>query len=342
MRWLITGGTGFIGRNLVIELLEQDEQVIVVDKNLSFGSAEPVIKELCGTWSVLDTYDLSKYLDISDKPKLVVVQRDFRHKVQRNLYPLLEDVDVFVHLAALSGIKQCDLSIEETFKVNVETVFSFLEQVSKSKTKRFIFASSGAVFSGRKLVHDESFIAEDYTCPVGLYAITKDLGENLCRTFDDKLGTVVLRFSNVYGPYSEHKNSIIHKFIRDIIDNKTLEIYGDGSQERDFIFVDDVVDTVIAAGRHKDENKNIASEIFHISSGVAVPIFHDNKSDIIQMLSDVSGEKFKLNINPDKYPGTQRSCMFDMVTVAFLDWYPKVTLLDGIKKTYDWYKNDQT
>jgi UDP-glucose 4-epimerase len=338
MRWLITGGTGFIGRNLVIQLLQHEQEVIVVDKNTSFGSAEDKIAEAASKVT-LDMDDLGFKLANYDKYQLKIVKRDLRDQYERaSLHKVLDGVDVIVHLAALSGIKDCESNPEEAFKVNVEAVFSLLEQASEAKVKRFLFASSGAVFSGRKLPkYLKHFEAEEYVRPQGMYASSKYFGENLCEFYSDKIETVVLRLANVYGPYSEHKTSAIHKFTQNIIKNQPLQISGTGEQKRDFIYVDDVVDAFMSAGYH--ERSDISGEIFHIGSGEMTPIFDTSKQGIVQILSEVSGtETLNIEFLKNADFGCKRTALWDPDTLEFLDWRPEVSLFNGIEATYHFYK----
>ena len=130
----------------------------------------------------------------------------------------------------------------KAFDTNVVGAFNYLEASRVNQVKQFILASSGAVFGNVKPPIKES----DKRDPISPYGSSKLAIETYCETYSNifKLGTTILRFSNAYGPYSQHKNSVIHKFIRNILANKSIRINGNGNHTRDFIFVDDIVNAI--------------------------------------------------------------------------------------------------
>jgi UDP-glucose 4-epimerase len=128
--------------------------------------------------------------------------------------------------------------------VNVLGTFNYLDACRKSNVKRFVFASSGAPLGEQEPPIHEEMVPR----PISPYGASKLCGEAYCSAFHGSFGveTVCLRFGNVYGPYSTHKGSVVAKFIKQILERETLTIYGDGSQTRDFIYIDDLIRAVWA------------------------------------------------------------------------------------------------
>ena len=242
MKLLITGGLGFIGINLVKSLLKRKKtkKIIIID-NMSKNSDDN-LKSICEF-----TKSTSKYVPSKSRVHLVKVNIS-NPKIALQV---TKDVDFVVHLAAESGV---DLSIKnpmQAFDTNVVGAFNYLEASRINKVKGFIFASSGAVFGDVKPPIREN----DKRDPISPYGSSKLSIETYCETYSNifKLGTTILRFSNAYGPYSQHKNSVIHKFVRNILNNKSIRINGDGNHTRDFIYVDEEGRAIDEEGEYEVE-----------------------------------------------------------------------------------------
>ncbi|MDG2233940.1 MAG: NAD-dependent epimerase/dehydratase family protein, partial [Ilumatobacter sp.] len=232
-KWLITGGCGFIGTNL-IERLRADGTSIRVLDNLSVGSRETLA-------AVSDFDEISPDSDWSPGVQLVV--GDIREAT--GWAEAFEGVDVVVHLAASTGVPQ---SVEDPMHdctSNVVGLLNVLEAARNAKAGRFIFASSGAPAGEVEPPIHEEVVPR----PVSPYGASKLAGEAYCsayaRTFG--LGTVALRFGNVYGPRSGHKSSVVAKWVRLALEGSPIEIYGDGNATRDFIFTSDLVEAIVRA-----------------------------------------------------------------------------------------------
>ena len=161
-----------------------------------------------------------------------------------------EGIDVVVHLAANTGVAPSVEDPRSDCISNVIGTLNYLESARHNRAKRFVFASSGApVGECTPPIHEEMV-----PHPVSPYGASKLAGEGYCsayfRTYS--VETVALRFGNVYGPGSGHKNSVVAKFIRHAMQGETLEIYGDGKQTRDFVYIDDLVNAMIAAATRAD------------------------------------------------------------------------------------------
>jgi UDP-glucose 4-epimerase len=217
-RVLITGGCGFIGANLTEFLLDHTDWHINILDNLSVGSLDSI--------ESLKEFTNRIYFFKGDITNLEDVGK------------AIEGCSYVVNLAAQTGVKP---SLKNPFldlEVNILGTLNLLKNSVDNKIKKFIQASSSAVLGDQKMPLKE----EMFPRPNSPYGASKLSGENYCRIFSNtyNLNSNVLRFSNVYGKKAHAKNSIIPKFIKRIILNEVLEIYGDGNQTRDFIYVEDI------------------------------------------------------------------------------------------------------
>ena len=232
-KWLITGGCGFIGRNLISNLLEERGHFVRILDNLSVGNRDDLAK-VCefkeSTPSSLNTQSSQVELVVGD-----VLDKELALKVAKK-------ADVIVHLAANTGVGPSVENPRKDMEANVIGTFNMLEAARQNNVKRFIFASSGApIGECEPPIHEE--LAPH---PVSPYGASKLAGEGYCSAYYRAYGleTVALRFGNVYGPLSAGKNSVIAKFIKQAIAGETLEIYGNGEQTRDFIYIDDLIQAI--------------------------------------------------------------------------------------------------
>jgi UDP-glucose 4-epimerase len=328
MVWLITGGCGFIGRNLVKKLVEEGGHIIRIVDNLSVGGRD----------------DLARVCDFSeidpDAP-------DFQHQVRNptssivQLIPgdiiddrlalkLTKGVDVIVHLAASTGV---GLSVEDPRSDcinNVLGTFNYLEAARQNAVKRFIFASSGApVGECEPPIHEE--LAPH---PVSPYGAGKLAGEAYCSAYYRSFGveTVALRFGNVYGPLSGHKNSVVAKFIRQAINGETLEIYGDGYQTRDFINIEDLVHAI----RLAEHQPKIGGETFQIATNRETSI-----AELVELLIPILGEFGYQNVDVEyqapRVGDVQRNFSDTSKARKILNWEARVELSSGLEQTVKWY-----
>jgi UDP-glucose 4-epimerase len=258
VNWVVTGGCGFIGVNLIAALLADRRQqlnIVVVD-NLSVGTRDD-LAAVCDlvepdpeTWRPID--------DPAPQRKVQLLVGDILD--QELALRATHGADVIVHLAANTGVPASVQDPRKDMENNVVGTFNYLEAARQNGVKRFVFASSGAPAGEvEPPIHEE--LAPH---PVSPYGASKLAGEGYCSAYARTFGveTVCLRFGNVYGPRSGHKSSVVAKFILRAMAGEPLEVYGDGLQTRDFIYVDDLV----AAVRLGATAKDIDGETFQIAT----------------------------------------------------------------------------
>ena len=322
MNWLITGGCGFIGRNLLKALLSEEGNYIRVIDNLSTGTR----KDLAGICNFQESKTVSApidnrvdfyYLDILDEKAAIEVSKD---------------IDVIVHLAANTGVGPSVAHPRNDCLNNVIGTLNYLEAARINDVKRFVFASSGAP-AGEC---DPPIHEELPPHPVSPYGASKLAGEGYCSAYYRTFGieTIALRFSNVYGPLSAKKSSVVAKFIKRIIEGRPIEIYGDGGQTRDFIYIDDLVRALYLAAT----TPKIGGEIFQIATAQETTV--DELSRILISLFEELGWKKEIPISySDIRLGDVRRNFSDISKAkTMLKWQPQTTLKDGLRKTIDWYQ----
>ena len=314
---LITGGCGFIGTNLAKFLGNYGYRIKVID-NLSTGSKDNL---------------LSSGYHIADTDLVIGDVRD-RDKTDK----AIAGADAVVHLAAHTRVLESMANPEQNWDINTRGTANVLETCRTMNVKTFIFASSNVAVGQQVPPVDEAKIPK----PISPYGASKLAGEALTTAyhFSYDLNTVALRFANCYGPYSEHKTSVIAHFIKQIMRGESLVIYGDGKQTRDFIHVDDICRAILLCLRRATNNKpdtsNIWGETFQIASGKETTI-----NSLANMLRDVTQKDFKIIYQPKRQGEIERN--YSNITKArkLLGFNPEVELSNGLGSLWNWFEKGE-
>ena len=335
--WLITGGCGFIGTNLITRILTDypNASIRVLD-NLSAGRRENLANVYKYTENTIKNINSLPSPDSNTrrsaqgggKSRVELIVGDIRD--YKTYSKCCEGINIIVHLAADSGVANSVENPKYNVEVNVLGTFNMLEAARQKKVDKFIFASSGA-----PLGEVEPPLHEDIVpVPVSPYGASKLAGEGYCsayyRTFD--LATVALRFGNVYGPGSQHKSSVIAKFIRQAIRGETLEIYGDGKQTRDFIYVEDLVRAIVLAVKVNE----ISGEVFQIATNVETSL-----NELVQELLPILNNSGFCNVNVHNVELRRGDVLRNYSSISkarqMLQWEAKVDIVDGLSQTVEWF-----
>ena len=326
-KWLITGGCGFIGRNFIKYLLSIDRaaQIRVID-DFSVGTLDDLIYAT-DNYKVVDNINAIWESNTIEVVKGNILDEDLAFQISSG-------ADIIIHLAANTGVGPSVLYPRMDCNTNVMGTLNYLEACRINKIKRFVFASSGAPIG--ECVPP---IHEEMPChPVSPYGASKLAGEAYCSAYYNsfEIDTVALRFGNVYGPGSSHKASVVAKFIKMAMNGETLEVYGDGSQTRDFIYTKDLVDAIFKAAT----KPNIGGEIFQIATskettiselcGILVNSFNETGSERVNV---VNGEK--------RVGDVMRNFSDTSKALKHLKWTAMTDLKDGILQTLQWFRNSQ-
>jgi UDP-glucose 4-epimerase len=293
---LITGGCGFIGANLVRFLKERTKWSVRVLDDLRGGTGAGLVDGLA---------------------ELVLGDASDQETARRSL----EGVDAVVHLAAQTGVIPSLKNPELDFSGNVAATFSILESCRRVGVERFVFASSGAVLGNAEPPLHEGLLPR----PLSPYGAGKLAGEAYCCAYAGSFGmrTAVLRFANVYGPFSSHKRSAVPIFIARCLAGEPLEIFGDGSQTRDFIYVEDVCEGIFRAL----VAEGTAGEVFQLGTGVETSVCE--LADTIHELLGGSEVVFR----PARSGEVSRSQVDVSKARSMLSFEATVGLREGVQRT---------
>ncbi len=302
-RVLITGGAGFIGANLTRILLREHFQVRIVD-NFSQGT-EPYLRGL----------------------PVEIIQGDIQETAQLPVW--LRDCGAVVHLAGQTGVPKSLQDPVRDCELNVLGTLRLLEACRSLWPRgagRFIYASSNAPL-GRQPPPAREDLAP---LPISPYGASKQAGEAYCLAYHGAWGlpAVALRFANVYGPFSAHKNSVVAHFMKQILAQSPLNLDGGGLQTRDFIYVEDLCAAILAALRCPAEG-----EIIQIATGVETSI-----QDLAARIIKLAGNSVVCEKAPVRAGDMQRNFSEISKAARLLGWRPGTSLDTGLASTWHWFQ----
>jgi UDP-glucose 4-epimerase len=305
-RVLVTGGCGFIGANLVRHIRAQSDWRVRVVDDLRTGRESYVPP------------DLAEVI-IGDVADPAVLE------------PALESVDAVVHLASQTGVLPSVEDPARDFEGNTMATFRVLDACRRRGIPRFVFASSGASVGDVTPPIHENVVPR----PLSPYGAGKLAGEAYVQGFAGSFGmqTSALRFSNVYGPYSLHKDNAIPNFIRRCLRGERLEIYGDGSQTRDFIHVHDLCAGIMGAVT-ADE---IGGEVFQLGTSVETSVV-----ELAQLIQEVTGAEAEIDFEERRAGEVYKSRVDISKAQRLLGFNPVIELREGLAQTAEWYRTALT
>jgi len=311
---LVTGGAGFIGSNLIKELLkDSNNRVTCIDNFDPFYSLEQ---------------KKSNLLPFSGNQNFSFIEGDIR-----NIEDLqkAKDVSVIVHLAAKAGVRPSINNPVLYQDVNVSGTQTLLEFAKERGIKQFVFASSSSVYGVNQNV---PWNEEEKLLPISPYASTKLSGEMLGHVYSHLYGIrfIALRFFTVYGP-GQRPDLAIHKFFKSILKGQPIPVYGDGSTSRDYTFVADTVKGVLAAINYDKTN----FEIINLGNHKTVTL-----SELIEAVESVCGQKAIIDRQPEQ-PGDVPQTYADISkALSLLNYNPSTNLEEGLHAFYQWFKEKET
>ena len=314
---LITGGAGFIGANLVQYLLEQTELRLRVLDNFSTGRRAYIEKILS------DSAD--------GQARVELLEGDVCNPQLANA--AVQGVTAVVHLAARTSVVDSLENPWDDFRTNAVGTLNLLEACRKRGIERFVYASSNAVLGEQEPPIDETKVPK----PLSPYGAAKLAGEALCSAYYHSFGirAISLRFANVYGPFSEHKSSVIAAFLRRAKEGKPLIIYGDGSQTRDFIHAHDICQAIERALEYDPTMQGPNPPlVFPIATGRETRLL--DLARMIQELAAQSGvQPPELVFEKPRRGEIQRNYADIRKSNEILEFQPQVSLKQGLQKLWE-------
>ena len=322
---LVTGGAGFIGSHLCKALMRDKHRVIILDNFNDFY--DPKIKKR----NIDDLKDMMLDEDLEFNA-LSVITGDIREVKTLSRIFEFENIDTVVHLAAMAGVRP---SIENPVlynDVNITGTLNLLEMCKSHKVDKFIFASSSSVYGNNEKVPFSEEDNVDY--PISPYAATKKAGELICHTYHKlyDIDMACLRFFTVYGS-GQRPDLAIHKFTNLIMNESQVPFFGDGSTERDYTYIDDIVDGVTKSIKWVQDGKG-KYEIFNLGESNTITL-----KEMVETLETVIGKKANLKRMPMQLGDVNRTFADVTKAKSVLGYNPTMDFTEGIKIFVDWYKN---
>jgi len=306
---LVTGGAGFIGSHVCERLLAEGFDVVVLDDFNDFY--DPAIKR--------------RNME-SLKGRVTVVEGDLRDRETVDGLFETSGFTSVIHLAARAGVRPSIADPRLYFSTNVDGTLNLLEACRMNGVKHFVFASSSSVYGvNPKVPFAESDLIQRTISP---YAATKLAGEQMCSNYSHLFGirSVCLRFFTVYGP-RQRPDLAIAKFTDAILKGKGIDRYGDGSTARDYTFIGDIVDGVMAAFRYDKTD----FEIFNLGGSATTTL-----SELIEIIEEATGKKAAIRQLPDQPGDVPRTYADVSKSAALLGYGPKVPIREGIRRYVEW------
>lgn len=302
MKVIVSGGAGFIGSHLVDKLISKGMEVHVLD-NLSSGQIEQV------------------------NPQAHMHVVDICSEDAKNIITYIRP-DAIFHLAAQSDVGKSVQNPSHDADVNIIGTINMLEACKNARVKKFIFASTSAVYGNldKGLLNEE-----DDTDPSSYYGLSKLTAESYIRLFYElyRQNYTILRFANVYGPRQMPKGEggVVSVFFDRINKGGKISVHGDGKQTRDFVYVKDVVDANIASIECGDQ------ETIQISTSQRTSI-----NEILSLISDINGVQVSKEFTPPREGDIKHSCLCNQKALDILKWNPLYSIEEGLKETYYFHK----
>ncbi|MBN2367812.1 SDR family oxidoreductase [Candidatus Woesearchaeota archaeon] len=304
MKYVVTGGAGFIGSHIVERLSDQDKEVVIID-NLSTGKKE----------------NLKGFID-----KVKFIQGDILNS--ELLKEIISENDIIFHQAALPSVAR---SVENPIlsnRINVEGTLNVLTAARDNKAARVIFASSSSIYGDSETLPKIETMPANPKSP---YALSKYAAETYMRLFFQLycLETVSLRYFNVFGPRQDpdsEYSAVIPKFIKSMASGKTPVIYGDGTQTRDFTFIKNVVNANLLAS----ESDKVVGKTINVAAGKRFSLI-----DLVDNLNSIIGSSVRAQFEEERKGDVKHSLADISKARTLMGYTPEIEFREGLKKTFE-------
>jgi nucleoside-diphosphate-sugar epimerase len=307
MRYLVTGGAGFIGSNIVDELVRRGHSVTVLD-DLSSG------KE-------------SNLAGVRDKIELRIGSVTDMAAVQQACH----GAEYVIHLAARTSVPRSVADPLDTNHANIDGGLNVLVAARDAKVRRFVYAASSSAYGETPTLPKVETMQPD---PISPYGVTKYVGELYAQVFGRVYGleNASLRYFNVFGPRQDptsQYSGVLSRFMLAAIEGKPLVIFGDGEQSRDFTYVENIVDETLRAC----EANEASGKVFNAGTGVRITL-----NQVLRQLEKVSGKKIQAKYEPPRSGDILHSQADISLARRVLGYEVRVQFEEGLKRTWEWYK----
>jgi nucleoside-diphosphate-sugar epimerase len=310
MRYLVTGGAGFIGSNTVDELVRRGHSVVVLD-DLTSGKEDNLVEIR------------NKITFIKGSITDIEVVRKAMH-----------EAEFVLHLAARTSVPRSVKDPIETNKINIDGTLNVLVAAKELKVKRVVFAASSSAYGETPTLPKLESMQPQ---PISPYGVTKYVGELYGQTFGKCYGleNVSLRYFNIFGPRQDPSSpysGVLAKFCTSFLEDTPPVVFGDGEQTRDFTYVENAVQANLLAC----EAANASGKVFNVGVGGRVSL-----NEVLRALAKITGKALETKYEPAR-DGDIRDSQADISQArSFLGYEPSVGFEDGLARTFEWYRETQ-
>jgi UDP-glucose 4-epimerase len=309
-RYLITGGAGFIGSSLARALLARGDQVRILD-NFSSGKRENIA-------------------DFADKVELIA--GDILDEAA--LTRALGAVEVVFHEAAIPSVPKSMAEPVENHEANATGTLKVLDRAKKAGVRRVVYAASSAAYGDEPT---QPKVETMPPMPISPYGASKLAGEQYCHVYAKAYGleTVALRYFNVFGPRQDPASeyaAVIPKFITMALGGQTPRIFGDGSQSRDFCFIDNIIEANFKAA--SVDAALVSGGVFNVACGVATDL-----NQVVAQIGDVLGKKLDARHEAERAGDIKHSLADISAARGRLGYTAAVSFAEGLRRTVEWYRS---
>ena len=307
MRYLVTGGAGFIGSNIVDELVRRGHDVAVLD-DLSSGKRTN-LEQVAGKVD----------LQVGSITDLDTIQK------------ACEGVDYVIHLAARTSVPRSVKDPIESNRINIDGTLNVLVAARDAKVRRVVFAASSSAYGETPILPK---IETMPPAPISPYGVTKYVGELYAQVFGRVYGleNACVRYFNVFGPRQDptsQYSGVLSRFMLAVLEGKKPVIYGDGEQSRDFTFIENVVDETLRACEAPDAS----GRVFNGGTGSRITL-----NQVIHLLAKISGQPIEAVYDPPRNGDIRDSQADISLARRVLGYEPKVQFEEGLRRTWQWYR----
>ena len=318
MKILVTGAAGFIGFHLCEKLLEDKHQILGID-------------------------NINNYYDVKlkkDRLKILLQKKNFKFKkidisdtnFVKKIYPIAKNFKVIIHLAAQAGVRYSITHPYKYIESNVKAQVSILELAKKIKSfEHLIYASSSSVYGANKKIPFS--INDKVDNPISLYGASKRSGELIAKSYSKmfKINCTALRFFSVYGPWGR-PDMAAYIFTKNLFEKKTFDLFNFGRMERDFTFVEDIVNGIIPLVKFKKRKKDL-HKIYNLGNNKPEPLMK-----LVNLLERFSGKKAKIKKKGMQLGDVRHTYANIKDSKKDLKFKPQTNLEEGLEKFVNWYK----
>lgn len=307
MKALVTGCAGFIGSTLTDRLVAEGVEVIGIDRFADYYPREIKERNISGAIK---------------NPYFTLIEEDI---LQMESFP---EVDYVFHLAAQAGVRASwGKSFEVYTRDNVQATQRLLEWYKNTEIKKFVYSSSSSVYGDADLPMREDRMVQ----PVSPYGVTKLAAEHLCSLYWKNYGvpTVSLRYFTVYGP-RQRPDMGINKFVRAVLHDKIITLYGDGTQTRDFTYIDDIVEANVLAAR-----SDVSGEVFNIGGGNRISV-----NDLIAAIETATGKTATVEQSAEQKGDVKDTWADTRKAEELLGWHARTGIAGGLEHYVHWIRTE--